>query len=73
MTIYLLNREEYDKFLKRLEIEEDEAFDASRTELYTATTQLAIDRPDLFMAKLSEVRADEWGLKFVPASELDSE
>jgi 2-keto-3-deoxy-galactonokinase len=69
MTIYIRNRRDFQKFLKRFEVKYDEAYQSSRTDIYTAVVRVAMDRPDLLHSKLLEVRAEE-SLQFVRASKL---
>ena len=71
MTIYLHNRDEYQRFVKKLEIEHDDVLDASRSDIYTATARLAMRYPTLLRCELAEVRAEQADVDFTPASELD--
>lgn len=72
MTVHLHNRDEFQKYLKQLTVEYDDVYEASRSELYTAVTRVAMDHPNLLRCKLAEVRAEQADTEFTPASELDS-
>ena len=71
MTFHLHNRDEFEKYLKQLTVEYDDVYEASRSELYTAITRIAMDRPNLVRCKLADVRAEQADTEFIPASELD--
>jgi len=58
MTVRIDDKQQIEREIKRLEIEYEVFLEAYQYEIYSAVFQLAIDNPDMLLAKLREVRAE---------------